>query len=198
MIFLRKRETLPPWENDVSIEGINITSSSEQTSGNYALSFGNLRQLSTPPCSTYQNNLLPTTWKWYSEEVFNIGCMYNKELLVNLSFICIMSQVYFISASLKCVENLWLRLLKVTHNYFERDCRKKNVNWSRHRFHRFLISGFRENLRKGHCCERCCRFIELSYWVELLHLIDNRILRLSIMILPCTFVLFFSPQHLSK
>lgn len=125
MIFLRNRETLPPWDNDVSIEGINITSSSEQTSGNYTLSFGNLRQLSTPPCSTYQNNLLPTTWKWYSEEVFNVGCMYNKELLVNLSFICIMSQVYFISASLKCVENLWLRLLKVTHNYFERDVGKK-------------------------------------------------------------------------
>ena len=203
MIFLRNRETLPPWENDVSIEGINITSSSEQTSGNYALSFGNLRQLSTPPCSTYQNNLLPTTWKWYSEEVFDVGCMYNKELLVNLSFICIMSQVYLISASLECVENLWLRVLKVTHNYFERDCRKKNVNWSRQQRkvlwvilqrHRFLISGFRENLRKGHCYERCCRLIELIYLVELLHLIDYRILRLS---LPCTFVLFF-PHNISR
>ena len=109
VIFLCNRDTLPPWKKDISIKGISIPSSLEQTLGNYALSFGNIRQLSTPPCSTYQYNLPYANRKWYSEEILNDGCIYNKELSVNLSFICIISHVYFISASLKCVNNFDFR-----------------------------------------------------------------------------------------
>ena len=89
MIIRSDGKTLPPWECEVSIDVNSMTLSIKPTAGICAAGYGSgkLRRFATPPCSTNPSHPLSTNWKWYWEDNGGVWCMYEKDHLVNCTFI---------------------------------------------------------------------------------------------------------------
>ena len=96
------------WKYELSIDVNSMTLLLEPTRRICAAGYrsGTLRRLTTPPRSTNPNHPHSTKWKWYWEDNGAVWCMYEKDHLVNCTFICIMSHVDFIRVSLECFRNL--------------------------------------------------------------------------------------------
>ena len=101
MIIRSDGKTLPQWECEVSIDVNSMTLSLKPTEGICAAGYGSgkLRRFATPPCSTNPGHPLSTNWKWYWEDNGGVWCMYEKDHLVNFTFIVYLQTVFEILES---------------------------------------------------------------------------------------------------